>query len=70
MTMWQLFQPVSFQIMWVTLIWGGNAWLPVSIAILVMHFVLSPSRLDDAKVATACLWWICYRLMHDPVGLL
>jgi hypothetical protein len=50
MTMWQWFQPVSFQIMWIALILGGNTWLPVSIAILIMHFALSPSRLDDAKV--------------------
>ena len=55
MTMWQLFQPVSFQIMWVALIWGGNTWLPVSIAMLIMHFALSPSRLDDAKVLPLAL---------------
>jgi hypothetical protein len=50
MKMWQWFQPVSFQIMWLVLIFGGNKWLPVPVAILVMHFVLTPSRLDDFKV--------------------
>jgi hypothetical protein len=48
--MWQWFQPVSFQLMWFALILGGNTWLPVPIAILVMHFMLTPSRLSDAKV--------------------
>ena len=50
MKMWKWFQPVSFQIMWLVLIFGGNKWLPVPVAILVMHFILTPSRLDDFKV--------------------
>jgi hypothetical protein len=50
MTLWQWFQPVSFQIMWLTLILGGNTWLAVSVAILVAHFVLSPSRSEDFKI--------------------
>ena len=50
MTMWQWFQPVSFQLMWVALIFGGNTWLPISIAILVIHFILSPSRINDIKI--------------------
>jgi len=68
MTMWQLFQPASFQIMWVALIWGGNTWLPVSIAMLIMHFVLSPSRRDDARVLPLALGGFVIDLLMTQLG--
>ena len=55
MTIWQWFQPISFQVMWLSLVLGGNTWLPVSMLILAMHFILTPSRIDDSKVLLLAL---------------
>ncbi|HAW16739.1 DUF2878 domain-containing protein [Oceanospirillaceae bacterium] len=55
MTKWLWFQLISFQVMWLTLILGGNTWLPVTLAILAMHFVFTPSRIDDSKVLILAL---------------
>jgi hypothetical protein len=67
-TKWLLFQAVSFQVMWIALIWGGNSWLPVSVAILIMHFVLSPSRLHDAKVLPLALGGFGIDLVMTKLG--
>lgn len=55
MTKWLWFQLISFQVMWLSLILGGNTWLPVTLAILAMHFVFTPSRIDDTKVLILAL---------------
>ncbi len=55
MTRWQWFQPVSFQVMWFSLILVGNTWLPVVITMLGLHFLLTPTKLDDVKVLILAL---------------
>ena len=55
MTKWLWFQLISFQVMWLSLILGGNTWLPVTLATLAMHFVFTPSRFEDSKVLILAL---------------
>lgn len=68
--MWTWFQPVSFQLMWLSLIWGGNAWLAISMAILALHFALTPSRLDDFKVLPLALVGFAIDLLITQFGFL
>jgi hypothetical protein len=68
MKMWTWFQPVSFQLMWLSLIWGGNAWLAISLTILALHFALTPSRLDDFKVLPLALVGFAIDLLITQFG--
>ncbi|MDC1509406.1 DUF2878 domain-containing protein [Oceanospirillaceae bacterium] len=69
MKMWTWFQPISFQAIWLCLIWGGNTWLPLSIAILALHFLLSPTRLDDVRVIPLALVGFAIDLFLTQFGL-
>lgn len=55
MNRWQWFQLVSFQIIWLTAVLGGNQWLSVSIFILLLHFIFSPNRYTDFKILSLAL---------------
>lgn len=68
MKMWTWFQPVSFQIMWLCLIWGGNSLLPVTIAIFVLHFALSPTSLKDLRVLPLALCGFAVDLFMTQLG--
>ena len=55
MFIWNWFQPLSFQIIWLASVLGGNQWLAVPLCILALHFALSPSRAQDLKVISLAL---------------
>ena len=68
MTRWLWFQLISFQSMWLLLILGGNTWLPVTIVILAIHFVFTPSRFDDCKVLILALGGFVIDLLMMHLG--
>ena len=69
MTFWQWFQPVSFQIIWLTLTLGGNTWLALAVVILVSHFVLSPSKSEDCKILLLALVGFSTDLIMTYLGV-
>lgn len=53
---WLLLQAVTFQVIWLASVLGGNQWLPVSLAALCVHFSFSPCRKQDTYILPlACL---------------
>lgn len=55
MNRWRWFQLVSFQVYWFAAVLGGNRWLPFLLLLLILHFLLSPSRRTDLRVISLAL---------------
>lgn len=55
MTIWHWFQPINFQVIWITAVLGGNQWLVVPLFMICLHFVFSPCRQNDMKILPLAL---------------
>ena len=80
MTTWHWFQPISFQVIWISAVLGGNQWLVVPLFLMCLHFVLSPCRREDIKVLPLALMGVAldatlthlgfFRFPQFPIWLL
>ncbi|MCH9692521.1 MAG: DUF2878 domain-containing protein [Gammaproteobacteria bacterium] len=50
MNRWRWLQLFSFQIFWLTAVLGRNQWLPVLLFLLLLHFLFTPTRINDLKI--------------------
>lgn len=50
MSTWQWSQVIGFQVFWWLSVRGGNAYLGVLLALIVLHCVATPSRSSDLRV--------------------
>ena len=50
MLIWHWFQPINFQLIWLSAVLGGNQWIVFPIVLLCLHFVITPNRQRDLKV--------------------
>jgi hypothetical protein len=55
MKYWLVLQAVIFQAIWFACIFGGNQWLALSVALLLVHFFISPNKYADFKVLPLAL---------------
>ncbi|WP_019529542.1 DUF2878 domain-containing protein [Dasania marina] len=62
---WLLIQASLFQIIWLACIFGGNQWLIFPMALLLLHFIITPNKYADYKVLPLALvgFGIDYLLM-------
>ena len=69
MHVWRWFQPISFQLIWLTAILGGNQWLLLALFILFLHFMLSPCRQEDLRILPLALIGIVTDISLAQLGL-
>lgn len=69
MKFWTLFQPISFQAMWFSLVWGGNAWLALAMIILASHYLLSPTPKQDIQILVLAAAGFVIDLLLSQLGV-
>ena len=52
---WKIFQYISFQLIWLTAVVGGNAWLWLVLVLIALHLYFSPTRMADIKLLPLAL---------------
>ncbi len=50
MNRWQWFQLMSFNVIWLVAVLGGNTWIWIPLLILAINIWLSPTRSTDIKI--------------------
>ncbi|MDP6969430.1 MAG: DUF2878 domain-containing protein [Gammaproteobacteria bacterium] len=69
MQLWRWFQPISFQIIWLACVLGGNQWLFIAAILLLIHFVLTPSLSSDLKTIPLVILGYAIDMLFTQVGL-
>ena len=69
MNTWRWFQPISFQIIWLACVLGGNEWLFIPGLILVAHFILTPSFKNDLQILPLIFLGCALDVFFTQIGL-
>jgi len=69
MTLWRWFQAISFQVIWLACVLGGNQWWFIPGIILLLHFILSPSRNNDVKILPLMVLGFAIDMLLTQAGL-
>ena len=68
MNLWIWFQAISFQVIWLATVLGGNRWLWIPLCILLLHFTLSPRCRQDLQVLLLAFVGITTDIMLTQLG--
>lgn len=66
---WIWFQPISFQIIWLTTILGGNQYVAFAIGLLCVHYLFSPQRKKDLLITPLAIVGFCIDLILTNLGM-
>lgn len=66
---WLIFQVVSFQAVWLLCVLGGNPYLPLVAAVLLVHFVCTPTRGADVKIAACATAGVIVDMLLWALGI-
>lgn len=80
MKTWHWFQPLSFQLLWLCAVLGGNQWIIASFCLLCLHFIFSPYRQQDVRILPLAFigiavdslltWFDIFSFSQPPIWLL
>lgn len=62
-------QAISFQVIWLTAVLAGNRGLPVVFTLLLMHFIFSPTRMQDIKILPLAFIGIAVDISLTLIGV-